>query len=99
MKCSSKFMKYSGYLHGIALLVAMIGTYKQIISVKNDEPASIALSLSLMIMLFLKIPNQICMAYLHSHGWFSVIGTIFGIISFAILTYYNYLAIKKHNAK
>jgi len=52
-----------------------------------------------MIMLFLKIPNQICMAYFHSHGWLSVISTIIGIISFAILTYYNYLAMKKHNTK
>ena len=39
------------------------------------------------------------MAYFHSHGWLSVISTIIGIISFAILTYYNYLAMKKHNTK
>ena len=96
MVCSKKIMNITGYLHIIAILVAIIGTFKQIDSVKKGEVASIALSLSLMIMLLLRIPNQICVALDSSHGWYSVIGTIIGAISYGILTYYNYKAGKKY---
>ena len=96
MVCSKKIMNITGYLHIIAILVAIIGTFKQIDSVKNGEVTSIALSLSLMIMLLLRIPNQICVALDSSHGWYSVIGTIIGAFSYGILTYYNYEAGKKY---
>ena len=99
MVCSARVMKYTGYLHVLALIVASIGTYKQIESVQKGEPVSIALSLSLMIMLLLRIPNQVCVAYESAHGWYSVIGTLFGATAFAILTYFNYMAMKKHNSK
>ena len=47
MKCSKAMMKYTGYLHIIALVVAIYGTMHQIDAVKNDKPYSVALSLSL----------------------------------------------------
>lgn len=47
MPCSSQMMKYTGYLHVIALVVTVIGTYLQIDSVQKGEVASIALSLFL----------------------------------------------------
>ena len=99
MYCSKQLMKNTGYLHIIAIIVAVIGTFKQIDSVKKGEVASIALSLSLMIMLLLWIPNQICVALDSSHGWYSVIGTIIGALSYGILTYYNYKAGKKYKNK
>ena len=58
MKCSKAMMKYTGYLHIIALIVAIYGTMHQIDAVKNDKPYSVALSLSLTVMLLLRIPNQ-----------------------------------------
>ena len=47
MKCSDPVMKYTGYLHIIALIVAIYGTFHQIDAVKNDKPFSPILSLSL----------------------------------------------------
>ncbi len=89
MTCSKKMMKITGYLHFIAIFVAIIGTYKQIDNVRNGHYTSYALSLSLMIMLLLRIPNQVCVAFESSHGWYSVIGTIIGVISYGVLTYYS----------
>ena len=48
MKCSDAMMKYTGYLHFVALAVIW-GTETD--DVKNDRPTSIWLSLSLAIML------------------------------------------------
>ena len=90
IKCSNAMMKYTGYLHFVALAVAIWGTMKQIDDVKADKPTSIWLSLSLAIMLILRIPNQICVATRESHGWFSVLGTVMGALSFLYLTYETY---------
>jgi len=97
MACSKRIMHLTGLLHIVALFVAIIGTYKQIESVKSGAGPSVALSLSLMIMLLLRIPNQVCVALESSHGWYSVIGTMFGAASFAVLTYYNYQAALVHH--
>jgi predicted membrane channel-forming protein YqfA (hemolysin III family) len=83
-------MKYTGYLHIIALVVAIWGTIKQLDDVKANKPTSIWLSLSLAIMLILRIPNQICVATIESHGWYSVLGTMMGALSFLYLTYETY---------
>ena len=97
MGCSLRMMKLTGSLHVIALMVTMFGTYKQIESINAGEPASLALSLSLMMMMLLRVPNQICVALESSHGWLSVVGSILGAMAFGILTYYNYKAIKLHS--
>ncbi len=94
-KCSPKIMKYTGYLHIIALFVAIYGTMKQIQSVRNNEPASIWLSLSLAVMLLLRVPNQICVALNEYHGWYSVAGTLLGAASFLYLTFETHLAHEK----
>ena len=90
MKCTPKMRKYTGYLHFIALAVAGWGTSKQIEDIKSGKPTSIWLSLSLAIMLILRIPNQICVATKESHGWYSVLGTSMGALSFLYLTYETY---------
>lgn len=95
MKCSNAMMKYTGYLHFVALAVAIWGTMKQIDDVKNDRPTSIWLSLSLAIMLILRIPNQICVSLRESHGWYSVMGTVMGAASFLYLTYETYMHSKQ----
>jgi len=97
IKCSNSMMKYTGYLHFIALAVAIFGTIKQIDDVKSDKPSSVWLSLSLAIMLILRIPNQICVATRESHGWYSVLGTVIGAISFLYLTYVTYEHVNKKN--
>ena len=86
MKCSPKMMRYTGYLHIVALAVAIYGTYAQIDAVKTGKPFSIALALSLTVMLLLRIPNQICVALSESHGWYSVIGSALGLIGYIALT-------------
>ena len=58
MKCTPAMMRMTGYLHVIALIVAMYGTYRQIDS--SDRNLSAALAMSLTFMLLLRIPNQIC---------------------------------------
>ena len=95
VKCSDTMMKNTGYLHIIALAVAIWGTMKQIEDVKADKPTSIWLSLSLAIMLILRIPNQICVATREFHGWYSVFGTLMGAAGFAFLGYTEYQQSKK----
>jgi len=90
MKCSDSMMKYTGYLHILALAVAIYGTYTQIDSVKSGQAYSPALAIALTVMLLLRIPNQICVAQRVFHGWYSVIGTIMGAASFAYLGYIEY---------
>tara|TARA_B100000780_G_scaffold278959_2_gene254628 strand:- start:1075 stop:1398 length:324 start_codon:yes stop_codon:yes gene_type:complete len=87
--CSDNSMRLTGYLHIIAMIVAIGGTYKQIESTIKGEPFSIWLSLSLTIMLALRLPNQICVAMRESHGWYSVFGTLLGVASYASLFYFN----------
>ena len=91
MKCSDPIMKYTGYLHILALIVAIYGTFHQIDAVKNDKPFSPILSLSLTTILLLRIPNQICVAFKEPEGWYSVIGTLVGAASFGYLGYETYL--------
>ena len=71
MKCSPKLMKYTGYLHIIALIVAIYGTFRQIDDVKAGNATSPALAVALTIMLLLRVPNQICVAFKESHGKFT----------------------------
>jgi len=98
MKCSKTMMKYTGYLHIVALMVAIYGTYQQIDAVKTGKPFSMALSLALTVMLLLRIPNQICVAMLEWHGWYSVLGTVVGAASFGYLAFVEYKeSIKKKN--
>ena len=54
------------------------------------KPFSIALALSLTVMLLLRIPNQICVALSESHGWYSVFGTVMGATGFGLLAYETY---------
>ena len=90
MKCSPAMMKYTGYLHILALIVAMAGTYYQVDSVQNGKPFSPYLAIALTVMLLLRIPNQVCVATKEFHGWYSVLGTISGAIGFAYLGWIEY---------
>lgn len=90
MKCSPSMMKYTGYLHIIALVVAIYGTYHQIDSVKSGKAYSPYLAIALTTMLLLRVPNQICVAMNEFHGWYSVVGTLVGAASFAYLGYVEY---------
>jgi hypothetical protein len=95
MACSPTMMKYTGYLHIVALIVAIYGTIHQVEAVRKGEPYSPALSIALTIMLALRIPNQVCVAQKISHGWYSVIGTVVGASGFAYLAYIEHKAAKK----
>lgn len=90
MKCSPALMKYTGYLHIIALVVAIYGTYHQIESVKSGEAYSPYLAVALTVMLLLRVPNQVCVAFKEFHGWYSVVGTLVGAASFGYLAYVEY---------
>ncbi len=89
--CGDTTMRLTGYLHFIAMAVAIGGTYMQIESTIKGNPFSIWLSLSLTIMLALRLPNQICVALNQPEGWYSVIGTMVGAVSFAYLSYETYM--------
>ena len=91
MKCSERMMRNTGYLHVVALVVAIYGTYAQFDAVKTGKPFSMALALSLTVMLLLRIPNQICVSLRESHGWYSVFGTVMGALGFGLLAYETYL--------
>ena len=90
MECDDLFFYVSGKLHILSLIIAVFGTYKQIDSIQNDEPHSIWLSLTLAIMLLLRIPNQVCVSFREFDGWYTVIGTLMGVIGFSYLTYITY---------
>jgi hypothetical protein len=92
-------MRYTGYLHIVALVVALYGTYAQIDAVKTGKPFSMALALSLTVMLLLRIPNQICVALQESHGWYSVLGTVMGAAGFGLLTYETYKKSEEQKSK
>ena len=96
MKCSNSMMKYTGYLHILALIVAIYGTYSQIDAVKSGKPFSPNLAIALTVMLLLRVPNQICVAEREFHGWYSVIGTVVGAASFAYLGYTEYQQAKQN---
>ena len=99
MKCSAAMMRNTGYLHIIALIVAIYGTVKQIDAVNSGKPFSVALSLSLTAMLLLRIPNQICVSFEKFDGWYTVIGTLMGVIGFAYLTYITFEKDKNNKKK
>jgi len=88
--CKDSIMNITGYLHILSIIITVFGTFKHIESIKNNKPHSIWLSATLAIMLLLRIPNQVCIAFSMSHGWYTVIGTIIGILSFVYLTYITY---------
>ena len=67
----------------------------EIQAVKTGKPFSIALAVSLTLMLILRIPNQICVALHESHGWYSVLGTAVGALGFAMLAYMTYQTAEK----
>lgn len=90
MKCTDAMMRNTGYLHVIALIVGIYGTMKQIDAVNSGKPFSVALSLSLTLMLLFRVPNQVCVALRESHGWYSVMGTLVGAASFAYLSWVTY---------
>ena len=96
MKCSNSMMKYTGYLHILALIVAIYGTYSQIDAVKSGKPFSPNLAIALTVMLLLRVPNQFCVAVREFHGWYSVIGTVVGAASFAYLGYTEYQQAKQN---
>ena len=99
MKCSPAMMKYTGYLHILALDVAIYGTYHQIDSVKSGKAYSPYLAVALTVMLLLRVPNQICVAMKEFHGWYSVFGTLMGAAGFAYLGYIEYEQSKKKEGK
>ena len=90
MQCSPKMMTYTGYLHILALCVAIYGTFRQIDDVKAGNATSPALAIALTVMLLLRVPIQICVAVKEPHGWYSVIGTLVGAASFSYLAYSEY---------
>ena len=92
MKCSDSMMKYTGYLHILALAVAIYGTYSQINAVKSGKAFSPTLAIALTVMLLLRIPNQIFLAHRVFHVLYSVFGTFMGGASFAYFGYKEYKA-------
>ena len=99
MKCSPKMMEYTGYLAYCGFSSSLYGTYAQIDAVKTGKPFSMALALSLTVMLLLRIPNQICVALQESHGWYSVLGTVMGAAGFGLLTYETYKKSEEQKSK
>ena len=90
MKCNKLMMKITGYLHILAMAASIFGTYKQIESIQNNEPYSPWLALSLVFMLLLRVPSQICVSLTEPHGWLTVIGTLMGASGFGTIAYMTY---------
>ena len=86
MLCSSHIYKLTGTLHVLALIISFVGMLMQIDAVNSGNPYSLWLPLSLALMLLLRIPNQVCVALQHSHGWYSVVGTCLAIFGYVYLT-------------
>jgi hypothetical protein len=90
MKCSPKYKELTKKLHILSLLVTMIGTSIQFYYLMNNQSKPYILSFSLIVFLLLRIPNQICVAYVDSDGWYTVFGTVLGILSFSIISILEY---------
>lgn len=86
MKCSKTITKFTGFIHVFALFVTFAGMAFQFNALTNDQPYAIWLPVSLALMMLLRIPNQVCVAFDSPHGWFSVIGSIIGLIGYVALT-------------
>lgn len=91
MPCKNMTFKITGALHFISLFISLVGVSLQIRSVQKDEPFSLWLPLSLAIVMILRVPNQICLAFTHRNAWLSVIGTSMAFIGYIYLTYENYI--------
>ncbi len=86
MKCSKNITKFTGFIHVFALLITFVGMSFQFNAVSNNQPFAIWLPVSLALMMLLRIPNQVCVAMDSPHGWFSVIGSVIGLIGYVALT-------------
>ena len=90
MKCSKEFKEITKYLHIVSLIITIIGTSIQFYYLMNNQTKPYVLSFSLTLFLLLRIPNQICVAYNDSDGWYTVFGTILGILSFGMISILEY---------
>ncbi len=86
MKCSKKSFKITGFIHVMALVITFVGMGFQFYSVMDNQPYAIWLPLTLSIMMCLRIPNQVCVALKEPHGWYSVTGSVLGLIGYISLT-------------
>ncbi len=86
MPCSKTTTKITGFIHLFALIITFVGMGFQFYAVSNNQPYAVWLPVSLAIMMCLRIPNQICVALDSSHGWFSVAGSVIGLIGYIALT-------------
>ena len=86
MPCSKITSKVTGFIHLFALIITFVGMGFQLAAVANDQPYAIWLPVSLSLMMLLRIPNQICVALESPDGWFSVIGSVIGLLGYIALT-------------
>ena len=94
--CSPKVMKITGVFHFFAIMAALIGTGFQFYNVKTHKALSYSLPLGLAIMMLLRIPNQVCVAWREPHGWFSVVGSAIAMITYIALTIVTHHESKKY---
>lgn len=94
--CSPKVMKITGVFHFFAIMAALIGTGFQFYNVKTHKALSYSLPLGLAIMMLLRIPNQVCVAWREPHGWFSVVGSVIAMITYIALTIVTHHESKKY---
>ena len=81
-QCSPKIFKLSHYFHIIAIIVIIIGTSINMYASLNHKYTGFWLPLALSIMCIFRLPNQICVSYIHKDGWLSVIGSIIALIAY-----------------
>lgn len=89
-KCNPTLFQISTYLHGASLVVVAIGTGMDIVEAA-DGKNSYWLPLTLAIMILMRIPNQLCVAFDYDKidAWFTVVGSLIAVGAYIALTYYS----------
>ena len=86
MTCSNTLYTVSGVFHGITILIALICSYIIVHNISKNKPSGPLIPIIFIIILLFRLPNQICVAFDDSHGWFSVATTIVSILTFIGVT-------------
>lgn len=86
MTCSNTLYTVSGVFHGITILIALICSYIVVNNISKNKPSGHLIPIIFIIILLFRLPNQICVAFDDSHGWFSVATTIVSILTFIGVT-------------
>ena len=87
MQCSHAFKEMTGYLHGLAIIAISIFSGIQIYDLKSGSPNKYWVPLGIVVMMILRLPNVVCIAFNDPHGWYVFAGSLVALVVNSYITY------------